>query len=64
MLGTTNGLGTPNVTSIEGSADNNHILKCLFENSEGEALRIKGDYNKVENNYFIILTGVFLKLRG
>ena len=52
MLGTTNGLGTPNVTSIEGSADNNHILKCLFENSEGEALRIKGDYNKVENNYF------------
>ena len=52
MLGTTNGLGTPNVTSIEGSADNNHILKCLFENSEGEALRIKGDYNTVENNYF------------
>jgi len=52
MLGTTNGLGTPNVTSIEGNADNNHILKCLFENSEGEALRIKGDYNTVENNYF------------
>ncbi len=52
MLGTTNGVGTPNVTQLDGNADNNHILKCLFENSEGEALRIKGDYNTIENNYF------------
>ncbi|MCH1548137.1 MAG: hypothetical protein L7S44_06225, partial [Flavobacteriaceae bacterium] len=52
MLGTTNGVGTPNVTEIQGNADNNHILKCLFENSEGEALRIKGDNNIIENNYF------------
>ena len=52
MLGTTNGVGTPNVTELEGNADNNHILKCLFENSEGEALRIKGDNNTIENNYF------------
>ena len=52
MLGTTNGLGTPNVTEIGSNADNNHILKCLFENTEGEALRIKGDSNKIENNYF------------
>ena len=52
MLGTTNGVGTPNVTELEGNADNNHILKCLFEYSEGEALRIKGDNNTIENNYF------------
>ena len=52
MLGVIDGLGTPNVTELEGNADNNHILKCLFENSEGEALRIKGDDNKIENNYF------------
>ena len=52
MLGTTNGLDTPNVTEIGSNADNNHILKCLFENTEGEALRIKGDSNKIENNYF------------
>ena len=52
MLGTTNGVDTPNVTQLEGNADNNHILKCLFEYSEGEALRIKGDNNTIENNYF------------
>ncbi len=52
MLGTTNGVGTPNVTELQGNADNNHILKCLFEYSEGEALRIKGDNNTIENNYF------------
>tara|TARA_A200000113_G_scaffold121455_1_gene109222 strand:- start:8571 stop:11012 length:2442 start_codon:yes stop_codon:yes gene_type:complete len=52
MLGTTNGLGTPNVTEIGSNADNNHILKCLFENSEGEAIRVKGDSNTIENNYF------------
>jgi hypothetical protein len=52
MLGTTNGIGTPNVTSLDGSSDNNTIKKCLFENTEGEALRIKGDNNTVENNYF------------
>jgi len=52
MLGTTNGLGTPNVTEIGSNADNNHILKCLFENTEGEAIRVKGDSNTIENNYF------------
>jgi hypothetical protein len=59
MLGTTNGVGTPNVTQLgtgthedDNDVDNNHILECLFENTEGEALRIYGDGNKIENNYF------------
>ena len=52
MLGLTSGLGMPNVTSLDNSSDNNTIKKCLFENTEGEALRIKGDNNTVENNYF------------
>tara|TARA_Y100000766_G_scaffold56490_1_gene45952 strand:- start:155 stop:2212 length:2058 start_codon:yes stop_codon:yes gene_type:complete len=57
MLGTINGVGTPNVTQLgtasnDNDVDNNHILKCLFENTEGEALRIYGDGNKIENNYF------------
>ena len=59
MLGITNGLGTPNVTQLGtdnhsdyNDVDNNHILECLFENTEGEALRIYGDENKIENNYF------------
>ena len=52
MLGVIDGLGTPNVTQLNGNADNNHILKCLFENTEGEGIKIKGDDNKIENNYF------------
>ena len=57
MLGATNGVGTPNVTQLgtasnDNDVDNNHILECLFENTEGEALRIYGDGNKIENNYF------------
>ena len=52
MLGTTNGLGTPNVTELGSNADNNTIEKCLFENTEGEALVIKGDSNTIKNNYF------------
>ena len=52
MLGTTDGLGTPNVTELGSNADNNTIEKCLFENTEGEALVIKGDTNTIKNNYF------------
>jgi len=52
MLGTTNGIGSPNVLTMDNNSDNNTIKKCLFENSEGEALRIKGDNNTIENNYF------------
>ena len=52
MLGTTDGLGTPNVTELGNNADNNTIEKCLFENTEGEALVIKGDTNTIKNNYF------------
>ena len=58
MLGLTDGLGSPNVTAIgTGSgasvdANNCTIKKCLFENAEGEALRIYGDNNIIENNYF------------
>ena len=52
MLGLSNGLGSSNVTSLNNNSDNNTIKKCLFENSEGEALVIKGDSNTIENNYF------------
>ena len=52
MLGLTNGLGSTNVTSLNNTSDNNTIKKCLFENTEGEALVIKGDNNTIENNYF------------
>ena len=52
MLGLTSGLGSSNVTSLNNNSDNNTIKKCLFENSEGEALVIKGDSNTIENNYF------------
>ena len=52
MLGTTDGLGTPDVTELGSNADNNTIEKCLFENTEGEALVIKGDTNTIKNNYF------------
>ena len=52
MLGTTNGVGTPNVMEISGNSNNNTIIECLFENSEGEALRIRGTNNTIENNYF------------
>ena len=52
MLGLTNGLGSTNVTSISNNSDDNTIKKCLFENSEGEALVILGDRNTIENNYF------------
>ena len=58
MLGLNNGLGAPNVTAIgTGSGNsvdaNNCVIKrCLFENAEGEALRIYGDNNLIENNYF------------
>ena len=52
MLGTTNGMASPNVMTIDASSDNNTIIKCLFENTEGEALQIKGDNNTIENNYF------------
>ena len=52
MLGTTNGVGTPNVMEISGNSNNNTIIECLFENSEGEALRIRGANNTIENNYF------------
>ena len=52
MLGTTDGLGTPNVAELGSNADNNTIEKCLFENTEGEALAIKGDSNTIKNNYF------------
>ncbi len=52
MLGLTNGLGSTNVTSLNNTSDNNIIKKCLFENTEGEALVIKGDSNEIENNYF------------
>ena len=52
MLGTTNGVGSPNVMEISGNSNNNTIIECLFENSEGEALRIRGTNNTIENNYF------------
>ena len=52
MLGTTNGMGNPSVTELGSNADNNTIEKCLFENTEGEALVIKGDSNTIKNNYF------------
>jgi hypothetical protein len=52
MLGTTNGVGMPNVLAMDANSDNNTIKKCLFENTEGEALRIRGDNNTIENNYF------------
>jgi len=52
MLGTTNGVGTLNVLEIDANSHNNIIKKCLFENAEGEALRIKGTNNTIENNYF------------
>ena len=47
MLGLANGLGSTNVTSLNNTSDNNTIKKCLFENTEGEALVIKGDNNTI-----------------
>ncbi|MCP4911415.1 MAG: hypothetical protein GY907_11990 [Bacteroidetes bacterium] len=52
MLGTTDGVGTLNVLEIDANSHYNTIKKCLFENAEGEALRIKGTNNTIENNYF------------
>ena len=52
MLGPINGVGTLNVLEIDANSHNNIIKKCLFENAEGEALRIKGTNNTIENNYF------------
>ena len=52
MLGTTNGVGTLNVLEIDANSHYNTIKKCLFENAEGEAFRIKGTNNTIENNYF------------
>ena len=51
MLGSTE-LGSPNVTSFDSNSSNNIISKCLFENTEGEALRIFGNDNTIQNNYF------------
>ncbi len=52
MLGTTSGMGSPSVMTFDANSDNNTVEKCLFEYSEGEAIRIKGDNNTIENNYF------------
>ena len=58
MLGTTNRVGPKCYRT--GNTDNNHILKYLFEYSEG--FKNRGDNNAIEIIIFIILIGVFLIL--
>ena len=54
MLGN---LGTPKATSIgisgsSNKANNSFIRRNLFEYTDGDALRVYGDNNTIENNFF------------
>ena len=52
MLGN---LETPLASSLGLSGkkvNNSTIKKCLFEYTDGDALRVYGDNNTIENNYF------------
>ena len=53
MLGELQG-AAPTILGSSGTkeVDNSTIERCLFINSEGEGLIIKGDHNKVLNSYF------------
>ena len=49
-------LTAPNVSSLGESGNvnkvNNSVIeKCLFEFTDGEALRVYGDNNRIENCY-------------
>jgi hypothetical protein len=49
-------LSAPNVTHLQGSKNttitNFKFYKCLFEHTEGEALKLKGTNNIIEDCYF------------